>query len=91
MLKAVDIPELAATRSGQPYLAYDTLSDRMKKTIADLEGVHMEQETELDHSSLEASPRCGRRRRPRIRSSRVHPETGRKCLYVGDKTRLIAA
>jgi len=91
MLKAVDIPEVGGdTQWANLYLAYDTLSETMKRTIAPLEGVHMEQETELDHSSLEALAAMRRAKTSAHPLARVHPETGRTCLYVGDKTRLIA-
>jgi taurine dioxygenase len=91
MLRAIELPETGGdTQFANLYLAYETLSETMKKTIAGLEGVHMEQETELDHSSperLEAMRRAKTSAHPLVR---VHPETGRKSLFVGDKTRLIA-
>ena len=91
MLKAVEIPETGGdTQFANLYLAYETLSETMKKTIADLEGVHMEQESELDHSSLEKLEAMRRAKTSAHPLVRVHPETGRKSLFVGDKTRLIA-
>ena len=76
MLKAVDIPEVGGdTQWANLYLAYDTLSETMKRTIAPLEGVHMEQETELDHSSLEALAAMRRAKTSAHPLARVHPET----------------
>jgi taurine dioxygenase len=91
MLKAVEIPDVDGdTQFANLYLAYETLSETMKKTIEPLEGVHIEQETELDHSSVEKLEAMRRAKTSAHRLVRVHPETGRKSLYVGDKTRLIA-
>lgn len=91
LLRAIELPDTGGdTQFANLYLAYETLSETMKKTIAALEGVHMEQETELDHSSperLEAMRRAKTSAHPLVR---VHPETGRKSLFVSDKTRLIA-
>ena len=72
------------------HLAYDTLSPGMKKMLEGVEGVHMEQESELDHSSPE---RLAAHRKAKTTAHRiigVHPETGRKLLYIGDKVRLFA-
>ena len=90
-LKAVAVPDVGGdTQFANLYLAYETLSDGMKKMIAGLEAVHMQEEKDLDHSSperLEASRREKIAAHPLVK---VHPETGRKLLYVGDKVMLFA-
>jgi taurine dioxygenase len=89
ILRSLEVPEVGGdTQFANMYLAYDTLSDGMKKLIAPLEGVHIQEEKLLDHSSperLEASRRAKTIAHPLVR---VHPETGRKSLYVGDKIML---
>ncbi len=91
MLRAVVLPQVGGdTEFSNQYLAYETLSDAMKRLLDGLEGVHMQQEKDLDHSSLE---KLEEDRRDKIAAHplvRVHPETGRKHLYVGDKVVLIA-
>jgi taurine dioxygenase len=91
MLRAVELPEVGGdTQFANLYLAYETLSEKMRTMLEGLEGVHMEQESELDHSSperLEASRRAKTAAHPLVRT---HPETGRKALFIGDKVRLIA-
>ncbi len=91
ILKAIEIPEVGGdTQFANMYLAYETLSDGMKKLIDGLEGVHMQQEKDLDHSSperLEASRREQCAAHPVVRA---HPETGRKSLFIGDKVMMFA-
>ena len=89
LLHAVEVPEVGGdTQFANMYLAYETLSGGMKKLIDGLEGVHIQEEKLLDHSSperLEASRRSKTIAHPLVK---VHPETGRKSLYVGDKVML---
>jgi len=91
LLHAIAVPESGGdTQFANMYLAYDTLSEGMKKLLNGLEGVHMQEEKLLDHSSperLEASRREKIAAHPLVK---VHPETGRKLLYVGDKVMLFA-
>jgi taurine dioxygenase len=89
LLHAIEVPEVGGdTQFANLYLAYETLSDGMKKLIDGLEGVHIQEEKLLDHSTperLEASRRAKTIAHPLVK---VHPETGRKSLYVGDKVML---
>lgn len=91
LLHAVAVPEAGGdTQFANLYLAYETLSEGMKKLLVGLEGVHMQEEKLLDHSSperLEASRREKTIAHPVVR---VHPESGRSSLYVGDKTMMFA-
>jgi taurine dioxygenase len=91
LLHGVAIPDVGGdTLFANMYLAYETLSDGMKKLLEPLEGVHMQEEAVLDHSSperLEASRRENTVVHPIVK---VHPETGRKSLYIGDKVMQIA-
>ena len=91
LLRGVEIPDVGGdTQFANMYLAYETLSDGMKKLVDGLEGVHKQQEKDLDHSSperLEAERRDKTAAHPLVKA---HPESGRKSLYVGDKTMLIA-
>jgi len=89
VLHAIEVPDVGGdTQFANLYLAYETLSDGMKKLIDGLEGVHIQEEKLLDHSSperLEASRRAKTIAHPLVK---VHPETGRKSLYIGDKVML---
>src|SRR5581483_5365665 len=91
MLHAVEIPPIGGdTQFANMYLAYESLSEGMRKLIDKLECVHIQEEKQLDHSSPErllATRRAKTAAHPLVR---VHPETGRKALYVGDKAMLIA-
>jgi taurine dioxygenase len=85
-LHAIAVPEAGGdTQFANLYLAYETLSEGMKKLLAGLEGVHMQEEKLLDHSSperLEASRKEKTIAHPVVK---IHPESGRPSLYVGDK------
>lgn len=91
MLRAIDLPAVGGdTQFANMYLAYETLSEKMKQLIDGLEGVHIQQEKDLDHSSPEKLEASRRDKTAAQALVRVHPESGRKCLYVSDKTMLIA-
>lgn len=91
MLRAMQLPEVGGdTQFANLHLAYDTLSPGMKKMLEDVEAVHMEQESELDHSSPERLEATRKAKTTAHRLIAVHPETGRKLLYIGDKVRLLA-
>lgn len=91
LLRAVKIPDVGGdTQFANMYAAYEALSDGMKKLIADLHGIHMSGTRKVDDSNLGA-----KRVSEQVRISppiaqpvvRVHPETGRKALYLGEKVK----
>jgi len=74
LLRAVEIPDIGGdTMFANMYLAYDTLSDGMKKLIAGLHSVHV-------GGSARATGAPPRVAQPLVR---IHPETDRKALYIG--------
>ena len=91
LLRAVTIPDVGGdTQFANMYAAYEALSDGMKKLIADLHGIHMSGTRKVDDAKLGA-----KRVNEQVRISppiaqpvvRVHPETGRKALYLGEKVK----
>lgn len=71
-------------------LAYEALSDGMKKLIADLHGIQLAGTRKIANEAT-GIPRAEEQRKinPPIAQPvvRVHPETGRKALYIGQKVR----
>ena len=91
LLRGVTIPGVGGdTVFANMYLAYETLSDGMKKLIGDLHGIHLSGTRKIN-SEQSGVPRAEEQQRlnPPIAQPvvRVHPETGRKALYLGDKVR----
>ena len=67
------------------YASYDALSDGMKALIHDLHGVHVR-----GRKAVSADwEKENRRLNPPVAQPvvRVHPETGRKALYIGEPVR----
>jgi taurine dioxygenase len=88
LLRAVEIPEVGGdTMFTNMYLAYETLSGGMKNMIENLNGVHSTAR-KIDDAERLADMK---RRNPPVAQPlvRVHPETGRKALYVGEKVKRI--
>jgi taurine dioxygenase len=86
LLRGITIPPVGGdTMFTNMYMAYDALSDGMKKMIADLHGVHNGSRKIADLSSDRAAEQ--KKLNPPIAQPvvRVHPETGRKALYIGEK------
>lgn len=83
LLRAISVPDAGGdTMFTNMYSAYDTLSPGMKKLIADLHGVHVR-----DRKNVSAEWQAeNQRRNPPVAQPvvRVHPETGRKALYIGE-------
>jgi taurine dioxygenase len=91
LLRAVTIPDVGGdTVFANMYLAYETLSEGMKKLIDGLHGIHLSG-TRKVHDPASGARRAEEQRRlnPPIAQPvvRVHPETGRKALYLGEKVK----
>jgi taurine dioxygenase len=87
LLRCVELPDVGGdTMFANMYMAYDSLSDGMKKMLAGLDGIHARQRKFTDISPERAE--FLKRQKPVAQPAvRVHPETGRKALYVGDKVK----
>ncbi|MSQ73697.1 MAG: TauD/TfdA family dioxygenase [Betaproteobacteria bacterium] len=92
LLRAVEIPRTGGdTMFANMYLAYETLSDGMKKLIAGLHGVHYGGTRRLDTSTPERLAETMRLNPPVAHPIvKVHPETGRKVLYLTEKIKQFA-
>lgn len=89
LLRCHVIPEVGGdTLFANMTMAYDTLSDGMKKLIADLHGIHMSGTRKIANQAT-GTVRAAEQKRinPPVAQPvvRVHPETGRKALYLGEK------
>jgi len=90
LLHNIELPGLGGdTQFCNMYRAYETLSDGMKKLLEGLHAVHMESVV-LDRSTPERYAEA-RRLNPSTAHPivRVHPETGRKALYVSDQIKTL--
>jgi taurine dioxygenase len=86
LLRAISIPPAGGdTMFANMTLAYDTLSAGMKRMIADLHGIHVGTRKIVDLSQDRAEET--RKLIPPIAQPivRVHPETGKRALYIGEK------
>lgn len=91
LLRGLEIPDVGGeTMFTNMYMAYNTLSETMKKVISDLYGVHGGANRKIDDLTPERAAEM-QRLNPFVAQPlvRVHPETGRKALYVGDKVKKI--
>ena len=91
LLRSVIVPPIGGdTQWANMYIAYDTLSDGMKKLLEGVYGVHMEGTAAIDYSTPERYAES-RRRNPSTAHPivRVHPETGRKALYVNGQVKIL--
>lgn len=89
LLRSYAVPEVGGdTLFANMYAAYDALSDGMKALIANLHGIHLSGTRRIANSES-GIPRADEQRRlnPPVAQPvvRVHPETGRKALYIGEK------
>jgi len=89
LLRSVIVPPVGGdTMFTNMVAAYDALSEGMKKLIADLHGVHSPERKNAAQVSPEWEAE-NRRLNPPVAQPvvRVHPETGRKALYIGEKVK----
>jgi taurine dioxygenase len=91
LLRCYAVPEVGGdTLFANMYAAYDALSDGMKKLIADLHGIQLSGTRKIANTES-GVPRAEEQRRLNLPVAqpvvRVHPETGRKALYIGEKVK----
>ena len=91
LLRCFAVPEVGGdTLFANMYAAYDALSDGMKKLIAGLHGIQLSGTRKIANEES-GIPRAAEQRRlnPPVAQPvvRVHPETGRKALYIGEKVK----
>jgi taurine dioxygenase len=89
LLRAHVVPEVGGdTLFASMYAAYDALSDGMKALLEGLHGIHQSGTRKLANQTTGvARAEEQRRLNPPVAQPvvRVHPETGRKALYIGEK------
>jgi len=91
LLKSYAVPEVGGdTLFANMVLAYEALSAGMKQLIADLHGIHLSGTRKLANETT-GVVRAEEQKRinPPVAQPvvRVHPETGRKALYIGEKVK----
>jgi taurine dioxygenase len=89
LLRSWEVPDVGGdTLFANMYLAYETLSSGMKDLIAELHGIQLSGTRKIadPNSTYTAEQKC---LNPSVAQPvvRVHPETGRKALYLGDKVK----
>ena len=86
MLYAIEIPTYGGdTLFSNQYMAYETLSDGLKKTISELVAVNTSSKTEVSMTREDRMREAGTELNILSASHpavRTHPETGSKALYV---------
>jgi len=89
LLRCWRVPEVGGdTLFANMYLAYETLSEGMQKLIDGLHAVHVAGTRQLENTAADkAHAEEQRRISPPVAHpvARVHPETGRKAIYLGEK------
>ncbi len=89
MLRSEVVPPVGGdTMFASMYLAYESLSDKMKEAIDDLWAVHDMGVAKHSRQRDPAELAAARARNPPVAHPlvRVHPETGRKALYASEMT-----
>jgi taurine dioxygenase len=88
MLQALEVPPYGGdTMFANQYLAYQALSDEIKKTLDGLIGVNTSAKAEVSKTAEDQMKAAGAERKVLIGEHplvRTHPETGRKALYTSD-------
>lgn len=91
LLRCWSIPEVGGdTLFANMTLAYDALSAGMQKLIANLNAIHVSGGRKLDATSADQAHAAEQRKiSPPVAHPvvRVHPETGRKAVYLGEKVK----
>jgi taurine dioxygenase len=91
LLRCWRVPEVGGdTLFANMYRAYDTLSPGMQKLIGNLHAIHSAGGRKLENTAADmAHAEEQRRLSPPVAHpvARVHPETGRKAIYLGEKVR----
>jgi taurine dioxygenase len=91
LLRGITVPEVGGdTVFANMYLAYETLSDGMKEMIAPLHGIQLSGTRKVNNDEAGiARFQEQKKLNPPIAQPvvRVHPDTGRKALYLGDKVK----
>jgi len=86
MLYAVEIPPYGGdTLFANQYLAYETLSEGLKQTLAGLVGINSSTKAEVSKTREDRLRDAGAEVKVLVGEHpvvRTHPETGRKALYV---------
>jgi taurine dioxygenase len=86
VLYAVEVPPYGGdTLFANQYLAYETLSEGLKKTLAGLRGVNTSAKAEISRTREDRLREAGVELKVLVGSHpvvRTHPETGRQALYV---------
>jgi taurine dioxygenase len=89
LLRSWAVPDVGGdTLFANMYLAYETLSEGMQRLIADLHGIQLSGTRKIsDPTSTYTAEQ--KQLNPAVAQPvvRVHPETGRKALYLGDKVK----
>lgn len=90
LLRAVEVPPVGGdTMFANMVLAYETLSDAMKRMIEPLHGIHHAERKNAGLSAEWEAKNRGLNRPVAQPLVRVHPETGRKALYIGEKVKCL--
>jgi len=88
MLLALEVPPYGGdTMFANQYLAYEALSDGLKKALDGLIGVNTSAKAEVSKTAEDQMKAAGAERKVLIGEHplvRTHPETGRKALYTSD-------
>jgi len=89
LLRCVNAPPAGGdTLFANMYVAYDALSDGMKKLLDGLHGIHLSGTRKIANDNTGVTRAVEQKRlNPPVAQPvlRVHPETGRKALYIGEK------
>src|SRR5262249_4329939 len=91
LFRTIEVPDVGGdTMFSNQYLAHETLSDGMKQLIDKLDGIYPGGKGRLDESTPERLAETMRINAPVAQPlARVHPETGRKSLFIAERVKKI--